>query len=96
MGERRLEAGGFQTIESYDVLVANLDPALEREPPPEDPLAALERFPDGLVTQEVAAIMTQGNEPPDRAGAERALVELAGAGKARRTPLGNDALWQVA
>jgi protein-disulfide isomerase-like protein with CxxC motif len=95
-GERRLEAGGFQTIESYDVLVANLDPALEREPPPEDPLAALERFPDGLVTQEVAAIMTQGNEPPDRAGAERALVELAGAGKARRTPLGNDALWQVA
>ena len=27
-GERRLEAGGFQTIEAYDVLIANLDPSL--------------------------------------------------------------------
>jgi protein-disulfide isomerase-like protein with CxxC motif len=91
---RRLEAGGFQTIEAYDVLIANLDPALQREPPPESPLAALERFPDGLVTQEVAAIMAAGNDPPDRAAAERALVELLGAGSARRTPLGDDALWQ--
>ncbi len=91
---RRLEAGGFQTIEAYDVLIANLDPTLRREPPPESPLAALERFPDGLVTQEVAAIMAAGNDPPDRAAAERALVELLGAGSARRTPLGDDALWQ--
>ncbi len=30
----RLEAGGFQTIEAYDVLIANLDPTLEREEPP--------------------------------------------------------------
>ncbi len=95
-GARRLEAGGFQTIEAYDVLVANLDPTLEREPPPEDPLAALERFPDGLVTQEVAAILVRGNEPPDRAAAELALVALAGDGRARRAPLGDDALWRVA
>ncbi len=93
---RRLEAGGFQTIEAYDVLVANLDPTLEREPPPQEPPAALERFPEGLVTQEVAAIMAQGNNPPDRAGAERALVELVGAGAARRIALGDDALWQPA
>ena len=92
----RLEAGGFQTIEAYDVLIANLDPTLRREPPPEDPSAALERFPEGLVTQEVAAIMAQGNNPPDRTAAERALVELVGAGKARRAALGNDALWRVA
>jgi protein-disulfide isomerase-like protein with CxxC motif len=95
-GGRSLEAGGFQTIEAYDVIVANLDPTLAREPPPEDPLAALECFPEGLVTQEVAAIMAQGNDPPDRAGAERALIELTGAGRARRTSLGDDALWQAA
>ncbi len=94
-GERRLEAGGFQTIEAYDVLIANLDPTLRREPPPASPLAALERFPDGLATQEVAAIMAAGNDPPDRAAAERALIELLGAGAARRTPLGDDALWQT-
>jgi protein-disulfide isomerase-like protein with CxxC motif len=93
-GERRLEAGGFQTIEAYDVLVANLDPSLQREAPPETPMPALERFPEGLATQEVAAIMAQGNTPPDRTAAERALIELVGDGRARRTPLGDDALWQ--
>jgi hypothetical protein len=31
---RRLEGGGFQPIEAYDVLIANLDPTLERTPPP--------------------------------------------------------------
>jgi protein-disulfide isomerase-like protein with CxxC motif len=93
-GERRLEAGGFQTIEAYDVLIANLDPSLEREAPPETPRPALERFPDGLVTQEVAAIMAQGNTPPDRAVAEHALIELVGDGRAQRTALGDDALWQ--
>lgn len=95
-GARRLEAGGFQTIEVYDVLIANLDPTLLREPPPEDPAPALERFPAGLVTQEVAAIMAKGNDPPDRAAAQRALIQLVGSGRARRTPLGDDALWQPA
>ncbi len=93
---RRLEAGGFQTIEAYDVLIANIDPKLEREAPPEEPLAALTRFPEGLVTQEVAAVMAQGNNPPDRTAAERALIELVGDGRARRTALGDDALWQPA
>jgi protein-disulfide isomerase-like protein with CxxC motif len=92
----RLEAGGFQPVEAYDVLIANLDPTLERRPPPEDPLPALGSFPEGLVTQEVAAIMAAGNEPPDRAAAERALVELAGTGEVRRTPLADDAIWQIA
>ena len=32
---QRLEAGGFQTIEAYDVLIANLDPTLERTDPPD-------------------------------------------------------------
>jgi 2-hydroxychromene-2-carboxylate isomerase len=89
----RLEGGGFQSIEAYDVLIANLDPTLEREPAPEDPLEILRELPDGLVTQEVAAILAPHNEPPDRDAAERALVELAGAGAVRRVPLGDDALW---
>lgn len=91
---RRLEAGGFQPVEAYDVLVANLDPSLQREPPPEGPLPALQRFPEGLVTQEVAAIMAHNNQEPDRDAAERALIELVGCGQARRTALGDDALWQ--
>ena len=90
---RRLEGGGFQTIEAYDVLIANLDASLEREGPPDDPREALDLFPDGLVTQEVAAIMAHNNEAPDRLAAERGLVELAGSGAARRVALGNDALW---
>jgi protein-disulfide isomerase-like protein with CxxC motif len=92
----RLEAGGFQKIEAYDVLIANLDPTLDRRQPPEDPLEALRPFPGGLVTQEVAAIMTPNNAEPDRPVAESALVELLGDGSARRTPLGDDALWQIA
>jgi protein-disulfide isomerase-like protein with CxxC motif len=91
----RLEAGGFQTIEAYDVLIANLDRTLEREPPPEDALEALRRFPGGLVSQEVAAIMAHNNVAPDRAAAERVLIELVGAGAARRTPLADDALWRA-
>ncbi len=93
---RRLEAGGFQKIEAYDVLIANLDPGLDRREPPEQPLEALRGFPAGLTTQEVAAIMTHNNEEPDRLAAESALIELAGAGEARRIALGTDALWQIA
>jgi protein-disulfide isomerase-like protein with CxxC motif len=93
---QRLEAGGFQSIEAYDVLIANLDATLEREPPAEDALEALERFPSGLVSQEVAAIMAHNNQLPDRAAAEEALIELTGAGTARRTAIGDDALWQIA
>jgi 2-hydroxychromene-2-carboxylate isomerase len=92
----RLEAGGFQTIEAYDVLIANLDPTLEREDPPAEAIDVLRRFPDGLVTAEVAAILAQNNQLPDRDSAERALIELAGAGAVEREPLADDALWQPA
>ncbi len=95
-GAARLEAGGFQPVEAYDVLVANLDPTLERREPPESPLQALEAFPSGLVTQEVAAVMAHNNMAPDRDAAERALIELAGERRVRRTALGDGALWQAA
>ncbi len=90
----RVEAGGFQPLEAYDVLIANLDRSLERHPPPPTPLEALAQFPSGLVTGEVAAILAPNNVPPDRDAAERAMVELLAEGAVRRTPLGDDALWQ--
>jgi 2-hydroxychromene-2-carboxylate isomerase len=93
---QRLVAGGFQPIEAYDVLVVNLDPRLHREPPPESPAPLLERFPDGLTTQEVAALLAEGNDAPNRVAAEVALIELAAAGGAVREPLGDDALWRAA
>jgi hypothetical protein len=91
-----LVAGGFQPVEAYDVLVSNLDPTLHREPAPDDPGPLLDRFPDGLTTQEVAAIMARGNDKPDRAVAEAALLELVATGVAVRHPLGDDAMWQSA
>jgi 2-hydroxychromene-2-carboxylate isomerase len=91
-----LTAGGFQPVEAYDVLIANLDPGLDRRQPPETPEPLLQFFPDGLTTQEVALLMTAGNDAPDRAAAERALIELVAEGKATREPLGDDALWLAA
>jgi 2-hydroxychromene-2-carboxylate isomerase len=91
-----LVAGGFQPVEAYDVLIANLDPGLDRREPPETPAPLLDHFPGGLTTQEVAALMTAGNDAPDRAAAERALIELVAAGEAERLPLGDDALWRPA
>jgi 2-hydroxychromene-2-carboxylate isomerase len=95
-GDKQLEAGGFPTTEAYDVLVANLDPTLARAEPPDDPLAVLERFPGGLTTQEVAAVMVRGNLEPNRAAAEAALIELVASGAAARTALADDAIWTAA
>jgi hypothetical protein len=90
---RRLEAGGFQPVEAYDVLIANLNPRLKRRGAPEDPAELLDFFDFGLATQEVAALMASGNDRPDRAAAEAALLELVADGRAERHPLGGDALW---
>jgi predicted DsbA family dithiol-disulfide isomerase len=91
-----LVAGGFQPVEAYDILVTNLDPTLTRQAPPETPEPLLQAFPGGLTTQEVAALMTHGNDAPDRRGAEAALIELVADGKATRQALGDDALWRAA
>ena len=93
---RRLVAGGWQTIEAYDVLVANLIPDGERRGVPDDPLALLERFPEGLTTQEVAQLLTRGNDATDRTEAETAMLRLVANGSATRTPVGDDALWAPA
>jgi predicted DsbA family dithiol-disulfide isomerase len=91
-----LVAGGFQPVEAYDVLIANLDPNLARREPPETPEPLLERFEDGLTTQEVALLMTHSNDAPDRRAAETALLELVAEGRATRKQLGDDALWKAA
>ncbi|MFL5859775.1 MAG: DsbA family protein [Solirubrobacteraceae bacterium] len=91
-----LVAGGFQPVEAYDILVANLDPTLTRKAPPDSPEPLLEAFTGGLTTQEVAALMTHGNDAPDRKGAEAALIQLVAEGKATRRPVGDDALWRAA
>jgi 2-hydroxychromene-2-carboxylate isomerase len=93
---RRLEAGGFQPLEAYDVLIANLDTTLERSAPPESPLALLEHFPEGLCTQEVAVLLAGNLAEVDRAGAEDMLLELVASGHAERAPLGDDAIWRAA
>jgi 2-hydroxychromene-2-carboxylate isomerase len=93
---RRLEAGGHQPLEAYDVLIANLDPGLRREPVPESPLPVLERFNHGLTTREVAVVLAPRNEEPDDRAAAAALLDLVGDGRATREPLGGDALWRPA
>ena len=90
---RRLEAGGFQSTEAYDVVIANLDTTLRRRPPAEDAGEVLAAFPDGVTTAEVAAVMAPSNTPPDLGAAEDELIALAAAGGAVRLAVGNDALW---
>ena len=54
-----LEAGGFQTFEVYDAMIANLDRSLTRRAPGTDAAEILQAFPDGLSTAEVAQIMAE-------------------------------------
>jgi 2-hydroxychromene-2-carboxylate isomerase len=89
----RLVAGGFQPVAAYDVLIANLDPSLARRAAPHDPAELLAEYPDGLTTQEIAALLAEGNDAPDRAAAETAMLELVFDGRAERIALGDDAIW---
>ena len=90
---RRLEAGGFQSIEAYDVCVANLDPRLERRRHAESAEDVLRAFPEGLTTAEVAAVMAPPLNAPDRDAAEDSLISAVAGGSAARRAFGNDALW---
>lgn len=93
---RALEAGGFQSLAAYDVLVANLDPSLRKAEVPEDLREVLAAFDHGLTTQEVATIMAPSLADPDADDARSRLLELAGEGRATREPLGGDGLWHAA
>jgi len=95
-GGRRLEAGGFQPVEAYDVVVANLDTVLARREPPADPVEVLAAFAHPLASAEVAAVMTPHLGAADLLGVETALIEAVGAGRAVRTAAGNSSLWSLA
>lgn len=92
-----LEAGGFQPMEAYDVIVANLDPSGSRRGVPEErPEDVLAEFPLGLTTQEVAEVMrTDIEQPLDRRGAAQMLIRAVGRGAVTVEPIGDDGLWSV-
>jgi hypothetical protein len=77
---------GFNPVEVYETVIANLDPALPRRPRPESvgELLAWAEMP--LATAEVAAVMNTSRE---RA---REALERAGA---REQPAGADAYWSA-
>jgi 2-hydroxychromene-2-carboxylate isomerase len=92
---RSLEAGGFQPVEAYDVVLANLDPTLDRRAPGEDVEEILAAFPYALTTREVAAAMAPHLVEPDERAAEEALIGAAAAGAVRREAVGGGALWRL-
>lgn len=94
---QRLVAGGWQPMLAYDVLLANLDPTLRHEDPPESPGPLLERFSDGLTSAEIAALLADGPDyVADLEHAEQSLLQLVADGIAERVPLGQDAIWRLA
>jgi protein-disulfide isomerase-like protein with CxxC motif len=89
-----LVAGGFQNLQAYDVLLANLAPELERREAPEDISEVLAAFPDGLTTAEVAEVYATGPaQETDRRAIEDRLLEAAAEDRVTRVALGDDALW---
>ena len=82
---RRLEAGGFQPLEAYDVCLANLDPALDRRPPATDVTELLAEFPYGITTREVALCMAERLDPPDDDG-RRGRAHRGSRRQPRRAP----------
>jgi protein-disulfide isomerase-like protein with CxxC motif len=90
-------AGGWQPLLAYDVVLANLEPGLDRTPAPDSPAPLLEFFDHGLATAEVALLLADGPDPvPDHVATERALSELVEARAATRTPVGRSAIWRAA
>jgi predicted DsbA family dithiol-disulfide isomerase len=83
---------GFQPFEAADVALMNLEPRLVRLPVPDLP-ELLAAYPGGLTSQEAARVLADTTAPVDRAETEAALTRLVAAGRARRAPVGDDALW---
>lgn len=92
-GGRTLVAGGWQTLEAYDVCVANLRPDLPRREAPASPLELLLETPYALTTAEVAETMRRGNDSRDTEAAREALLQLASDGVVVAEPVGDDVLW---
>jgi len=90
-----LEAGGFQPLAAYDVVIANVDPTLDRSAT-EDALEAIAESQWPLCAAEVAAIIAKTPEDVDNSATETSLIELAGDGTLIRHAAGNGAFWSLA
>lgn len=88
-----LVAGGFQPLEAYEVLLVNAAPELRRRPPAESAAEALDAFPEGLTTREVAVLLAQPGAEPDDLAAAAQLIESADRGRVDQVPMGDGALW---
>lgn len=86
VGDRTLDAPGFQPARVYEVLVANLAPRLapRAEPARVEDVLAWAQYP--LATAEVAAIMERSTDEV------RPLLQAA----AREVPAAGDAFWELA
>jgi hypothetical protein len=92
----RIEVGGFQPFEAYDTALANLDPSLDRRPPPADAAEALSAFPAGLTTAELAAVLRRSDlVDADRPATEAQLIALTDDGTVICEPAGGDGLWRL-
>jgi 2-hydroxychromene-2-carboxylate isomerase len=95
-GGQRLVAGGWQTLDAYDVIIANLDPTFSCRPGPTDAAELLRELPYGLTTREISLAMSERNDEPDDDATIKSLNELVASGAVERTELGDDALWRPA
>src|SRR6476620_793607 len=92
-GDDVAHAGGWQPLLSYDTVLANFAPELERAAAPESPEPLLEFFPGGLTTAEVALLLAEGSDPvPDHEAAGASLSDVVAAGRATRLAVGSDAV----
>jgi hypothetical protein len=91
---RPLEAGGFQPVEAYDVIIANAMPTIERHAT-EGVLDALEGCQWPLATIEVASILCPPFSPPDTLEVESELIGLEGEGTVAAHRAGNGVFWSL-
>ncbi len=92
---RSLEAGGFQPMEAYDVVLANLAPELTRRPAASDPVEVVEAFPYPLATREIAGVLAEHLGDVDDRGTEAQLIAAAADGRVWGESAGNDAFWHA-
>ena len=94
---RRLEAGGFQPLEAYDVC--------DREPRPDARAPAAARgarsscsrtSPRACARRRSRCCSPATSSTSTAPRAEDALLELVADGRATREPLGDDAIWRAA
>ena len=81
-GGRTFSLPGFNPVEAYEAVIANLDPTLARRPVPENVTELLRWFDEPLATAEVEAIMGR----PSRTQLGRAATPI---------PAGADCYWRL-